>query len=56
MVRVVLICRDHLDNPLFEAEVQRLEDEKEVWNECRKYGDDVWLDYALYDDNTEEGG
>ena len=54
MVRVVLICRDHLDNPLFEAEPQRVEDERIVWGECRKYGDDVWLDYALYDDEVIE--
>ena len=50
MVRVVLICRDHLDNPLFEVEVKSIDDEKEAWRECQKYGEDVWLDYKLVEE------
>ncbi len=46
-VRVVLVCRDHLDNILFEAEVRTIEDERAVRDRCREYADDVWLDYYL---------
>ena len=52
-VRVVLVCRDHLDNILFEVEVESMEDERAVRDRCREYVDDVWLDYYLI---YEKGG
>ena len=54
MVRVVLVCRDHVDNMLFEAEVCTIEDERIVWKKCREYADDVWLDYYLKDCKESE--
>ena len=51
MSKVVLLCRDHNDNVLFEAEVRSIEDEARVWDECRGYAEDVWLDYVIEDDD-----
>ena len=50
--RVIALCRDHLDNILFEAEVKTVEDEKKVQEECKKYVDDTWVDYILKDDQS----
>ncbi len=52
---VIAICRDRNDNILFEAEVETMEDEKQVWEECRKYGDGVWLEKILEEKEASSG-
>ncbi len=42
-----MLCRDHVDNVLFEASVETIDDEREVIRECRKYGPGTWVDYVL---------
>ena len=52
-MRVILLCRDHLDNILFEAEVKSIDDERAVKEECKKYADDMWVDYVIEEDNIK---
>ncbi len=47
MARVTALCRDHLDNIIFEVEVETIEDEKAVHEECRKYGGGAWVDFIV---------
>jgi hypothetical protein len=46
--RVIALCRDHNDNILFEAEVETIEDVKTVFEECKRYVDNTWVDF-VYD-------
>ena len=43
------MCRDHLNNVLFEAEVKDIDDEKVLAEECRRYADGTWVDYVVED-------
>lgn len=52
-MKVVLLCRDHLDNILFDGEVRNIDDEIRFEEECRKYSDDTWVDYTIEDDGTK---